>query len=197
MAGKRFQTGVNGYKKQEVNDYLEKVFEDFEQKLADKDEEIGKFIDQLGTITEKYNDLKLREEEIAIEKEKITQALIRADETYSSIVNGARDEAKETVQELKQKAEFEREKVIDIKAQLIEMKDAAQAIIAKYQTSIDLLCEDVKVYEEDVEEIEESEKIEEIELDDSKNFEIEVDEIEEEDDYDEINIIDDANFIDD
>ncbi|MBN2851661.1 MAG: DivIVA domain-containing protein [Clostridia bacterium] len=137
MAVKRFKSSLSGYDKSEVDRYIQNVFEDFESKLVEKDEEINRLFGQVKELSKKYDDIKLKEDQIAIEKEKITKALVRADETYAQIIEVAKKEAKNEVDSLENQAESQREKIVDIKKELIDLKKTAKAMIEKYQKAID------------------------------------------------------------
>ncbi len=152
MAGKRFSSSMSGYNKNEVDSYLKNVFDDFEQKLVEKDGEINKLLGQLKDLSQKYEDIKIKEEQIDIEKEKISKALVRADETYSQIIRDAKKEAIIETESLENKAEKQREKIVDIKKELLGLREAAYKMIDKYKKTIDEINQEFDIaIEEQVE----------------------------------------------
>ncbi len=160
MAGKRFSSSISGYNKNEVDSYLKNVFDDFEQKLVEKDGEINKLLGQLKDLSQKYEDIKIKEDQIELEKEKISKALIRADETYAQIINDAKKEAKIETESLEKRAEMQREKIVDIKKELLELREAAYLMIDKYKKTIDEINQEVDIaFEEEVEDSESADDI--------------------------------------
>ncbi len=139
MAQKRFQSSMFGFNKGSVNTYIESLTRDYEEKLTSKDLELEKMIAQLKNVSKKYEEIKLEEERILTEKEKISQALISANEKADKIIDEAKKRVAAEVVELEAVAENEREKIVDIKRELMEMKKEASAILGKYEKSINTL----------------------------------------------------------
>jgi len=136
MAQKRFQSSMFGFNKGTVNTYIENLTRDYEEKLTAKDMEIEKFVAQLKNVNKKYEAIKLEEERILTEKEKISQALVSANEKADKIVEEAKERISTEVTELEAAAEKEREKIVDIKRELKEMKTSASGILEKYEKAI-------------------------------------------------------------
>lgn len=148
MAGKRFPGAMFGFNKKMVNTYIENLIRDYEEKLTSKDIEIEKNMKQLKSITGKYEELKLEEERIRSEKEKITGALVKANEMAERIVEEAKEKASNEARDLEATAEREREKIVDVRKQLIRMKADASAILKNYSRAV----EKIIVEEENIEE---------------------------------------------
>lgn len=136
MAQKRFQSSMFGFNKGTVNTYIENLTRDSEEKLTSKDLEIEKLISQLKNVNMKYEEIKLEEERILTEKEKISQALVSANEKADKIVEEAKERIAAEVMELEATAENEREKIVDIKRELKEMKAEASGVLEKYEKAI-------------------------------------------------------------
>lgn len=136
MAQKRFQSSMFGFNKGTVNTYIENLTRDYEEKLTSKDLEIEKLISQLKNVNKKYEEIKLEEERILTEKEKISQALVSANEKAEKIVEEAKERITAEVIELEATAENEREKIVDIKRELKEMKAEASSVLEKYEKAI-------------------------------------------------------------
>jgi len=136
MAQKRFPNSMFGFEKSTVNTYIENLTRDYEEKLTAKDMEIEKLVAQLKNVNKKYESIKLEEERILTEKEKITKALISANEKADRIVEDAKETVTAEVVELETKAEKEREKIVDIKRELMGMKSEAMEMLTKYQSAL-------------------------------------------------------------
>ncbi len=136
MAQKRFPNSMFGFEKSTVNTYIENLTRDYEEKLTAKDMEIEKLVAQLKNVNKKYEAIKLEEERILTEKEKISQALVSANEKANKIVEDAKETVSAEVIELEAKAEKEREKIVDIKSELMGMKTDAMKMLEKYQKAL-------------------------------------------------------------
>ncbi|MCD6322200.1 MAG: DivIVA domain-containing protein [Clostridiales bacterium] len=136
MAQKRFQSSMFGFHKGTVNTYIENLTRDYEEKLTSKDLEIEKLVSQLKKVNRKYEEIKLEEERILTEKEKISQALVSANEKAEKIIEDAKEQIEAEVVELEAVAENEREKIVDIKRELKEMKAEASGVLRKYEKVI-------------------------------------------------------------
>ena len=136
MAQKRFPNSMFGFEKSTVNTYIENLTRDYEEKLTSKDMEIEKLVAQLKNVNKKYESIKLEEERILTEKEKITKALVSANEKADRIVEDAKETVTAEVVELETKAEKEREKIVDIKRELMGMKSEAMEMLTKYQKAL-------------------------------------------------------------
>ncbi|MDX1358614.1 MAG: DivIVA domain-containing protein [Clostridia bacterium] len=132
MAKKRFANSMFGFDKANVNTYIENLTRDYEEKLTAKDMEIEKLVAQLKNVNKKYEAIKLEEERILTEKEKISQALVSANEKADKIVVEAKERVSAEVVELEAAAEKEREKIVDIKRELMKMKAEASLVLDKF-----------------------------------------------------------------
>ncbi|MCK5757589.1 MAG: DivIVA domain-containing protein [Clostridiales bacterium] len=166
MAQKRFQSSMFGFNKGTVNTYIENLTKDYEEKLTSKDLEIEKLISQLKKVNKKYEEIKLEEERILTEKEKISQALVSANEKADKIVEDAKERITAEVVELEATAENEREKIVDIKRELKEMKAEASGILEKYEKAINEIVINNSV---ETPKIEEKKPKESIQVDGSDN----------------------------
>jgi len=161
MAGKRFPGSMFGFNKASVNNYLENLIKDYEEKLNAKDMELEKVNKHLRSVTSKYEELRLDEEQVRSEKEKISGALVKANEMADKILEEAKGKAAGEVSELEAAAEREREKIVDIRKNLMRMKSDAAAVLSTYSKAIDAI-----ILEEEEPEIEYTEEsVEETETD--------------------------------
>lgn len=142
MAGKRFPGSMFGFNKTAVNTYIETMIKDYEEKLSAKDSELDKVSKQLMKITDRYEELKFEEETIRSEKEKISGALVKANEKAEQIIAEARERAATEVADLEAAAEREREKIVDIRKQLMQMKSEATAVLQSYGSAVNSIIFD-------------------------------------------------------
>ncbi|HXK71087.1 MAG: DivIVA domain-containing protein [Clostridia bacterium] len=137
MAKKRFRSSMSGYNKDEVNKYIEKMMEEYEAKIAQKDTVINSMQETIDDVQKKYEELKGREDTLHKEKDNITKALFKANELSDQIVKEAKESAFKEVTELEIKAEEEREKIVDLKKQLATLQANAAKLLEKFSDSLE------------------------------------------------------------
>ena len=137
MAKKRFRSSMSGYNKDEVNKYIEKMMEEYEAKIAQKDTVINSMQETIDDVQKKHEELKGREDTLHKEKDNITKALFKANELSDQIVKEAKESAFKEVTELEIKAEEEREKIVDLKKQLATLQANAAKLLEKFSDSLE------------------------------------------------------------
>ena len=91
---KRFRTSfMGGFKKADVNSYIEKILGEFDIKLKEKDDEISQLKSQNKDIRMRYEDLLRKADQINEDRAKIAEVLIKAQEQADIMMENARQEA--------------------------------------------------------------------------------------------------------
>ena len=123
MAGeKRFGNSIFGFKKSDVNSYIEKILMEFDDKLKEKDNEIVMLKSQNKEIKGKYEEFGKKAEQINEDRAKIGDVLIKAQEKAELMVSEAKIQALEEKKKLDEIIEREKEKLVDIKDELKTLK---------------------------------------------------------------------------
>lgn len=139
MAGeKKFGSSTFGFNKSDVNAYIEKIIHEFDQRLKEKDDEISNLKLQVREMKTRFDSAAIDSESLSKEKGRIASALIKAQEKAEAVYEEAKSRAAEEKVVLEAALETEREKIIDIKRDVKNMKSLVVAALAKYQ---DLLSE--------------------------------------------------------
>lgn len=134
MSGeKKFGSAAFGFNKSDVNAYIEKIIHEFDQRLKEKDDEISNLKLQIREMKTRYETASLDNQNLTKEKEKIAEAIIIAQEKAEAIVEEAKARATEEKLRLEQTLESERERIIDIKRDVKNMKSQVVEILTKYQ----------------------------------------------------------------
>ncbi|NLX64149.1 MAG: hypothetical protein GX022_05150 [Clostridiaceae bacterium] len=134
MSGeKKFGTALFGFKKSDVNAYIEKILYEFDLRLKEKDDEISNLKLQIREMKARYESVAEDSQTLTKEKEKIASALITAQETADAILREAKERAAEEQSKLEAVLEKEREKIIDIKRDIKTMKVQIVDMLTKYQ----------------------------------------------------------------
>ena len=136
---KRFRTSLFGFKKSDVNSYVEKILREFDNMLKEKENEINNIKSQNDDIKEKYNELLSKSEQINADRTKVADALIQAQEKAERILEDARNQALEEKKSIEELIEREKEKLIDIKEELIGLRSEAVDVLKKYEMQLDSL----------------------------------------------------------
>lgn len=133
---KRFGTSLFGFKKSDVNSYIEKILREFDDKLKEKDDEIASLKNQGRELRAKYEELAKKADQINDDRAKIADVLIKAQEKAELILEDARNQAIEEKKRLEEIIEQEREKLVDIKEELKTLKAAVANILKKHETQL-------------------------------------------------------------
>ena len=133
MAGeKKFGSAVYGFRKEDVNAYIERIIKEFDLRLKEKDEEILELKASNRYYREKYEGVEAKAKNLSDEKDKIASALIEAQENAKRIVAEAKERAVTEKQELDNMLEEEREKIVDIKVGIKDLKDSIAVVLRKF-----------------------------------------------------------------
>lgn len=134
MAGeKKFGTSMFGFNKSDVNAYIEKIIHEFDQRLKEKDDEISNLKLQIREMKARFDTAASDSEALLREKERIAVALIKAQEKADAVMEEARARAAEEKERLDAALEAERERIIDLKRDIRQMKNMVTEALAKYQ----------------------------------------------------------------
>jgi cell division initiation protein len=143
MAGeKRFRTKfMGGFKKSDVNVYIEKMLAEFDEKMEKKDLEIASLTNELRRERIKNEEILKKADEINEDRNKIANVLIRAQEKAELIMEEAREQAVEEKKNLDAMVEQEKEKLVDAKAELRALKGNVIETLKKFDEELENLIE--------------------------------------------------------
>lgn len=148
MAGeKRFRTSMFGFKKSDVNSYIEKMLREFDDRLKEKDDEIAVLKNQNKEIRLKYDDIAQKADQINEDRAKIADVLIKAQEKAELMLEDAKVQAIEEKKRLEQMIEEEREKLVDIKAELKTLKSEVVTTLKKYEGQLNVMIDNELIEE--------------------------------------------------
>lgn len=137
MAGeKRFGTSLFGFKKFDVNQYIETILREFDEKLKEKDEEINNLKNQGREIKSKLEDFIHKTDQINEDRAKIADVLIKAQEKADLIVEDAKIQAIDEKKKLESMIEQEKEKLVDMKTEIKVLKTEVISTLKKYENQL-------------------------------------------------------------
>ncbi len=138
MSGeKKFRTGMSGYNKDDVNEYIERILSEFDSRLKEKDDEISGLKLQLRDTKGKLDQAGSNVDAVTKDRERISLVLIQAQQKADSMLEDARAEAGAERERLENLLETHRESLIDVKRDIRDMKSYVADMLAKYATGLD------------------------------------------------------------
>ena len=134
---KKFTSEMFGYDKKEVEEYIKALKAEYESRIQAERSDANRISNELTIVKKKLE----RYEIDYIEKqEKVANALITAEDQAKKIVETSRTEAMQEKERIESLIEMEKEKLLDIKKDLIDLKEKTVSLLEKYSQGMnDLL----------------------------------------------------------
>ncbi len=146
---KRFRTSfMGGFKKTDVNAYIEKILGEFDIKLKEKDDEISQLKSQNKDVRTRYEELLTKADQINEDRAKISEVLIKAQEKADMMMETARQEALEEKRLLEDAIEQDKEKLVDIRQEIKSLKGEIVSTLKKYEAQLVTIVQDNEEDEE-------------------------------------------------
>ena len=127
---KKFGSEMFGYAKSEVDEYIKSLKAEYESKLQAEKSDSNRIANELTIIKKKVE-----------RQEKVANALITAEDQARKIIEDARNEALQEKDRIEALIEMEREKLLDAKKEVLDLKEKSIVLMQKYQSEIDNLVE--------------------------------------------------------
>lgn len=135
---KKFSNEMFGYEKKEVEEYIKELKADYESKIYAEKSEVNRLSNEMTIIKKK---LEQYETEYLSKQEKVANALITAEDQAKKILDKAREEATEEKNRIEQVSELEKEKLLDIKKEVIDLKERTIRVLEKYNGELSALMD--------------------------------------------------------
>lgn len=135
---KKFTSEMFGYSKKEVEEYIKDMKADYEGRLQVEKAEVNRLSNEITIIRKK---LERYDNEYLQKQEKVANALITAEDQSKAIVENARQEAINEKNRIESLIEAEKEKLLDIKKEVIELKERTVQVLEKYNNTMSDLLE--------------------------------------------------------
>lgn len=139
---KRFGTSLFGFRKTDVNAYIEKILGEFDSRLREKEDEITALKAQNREIRLKHEELLKKTDLIVEDRTKIADVLIKAQEKAEQLLEDARREALAEKKRLEEEIEQEKEKLVDIKREVKLLKSGLISTLRNYDSQLDNLVKE-------------------------------------------------------
>lgn len=136
---KKFSTEMFGYDKKEVEEYVKAIKAEYESKLQAEKSDANRIANELSLVKRK---LEKYETEYISKQEKVASALITAEDQAKKIIEDSRNEAMQEKDRIEHLIEMEKEKLLDMKKEVIDLREKTVNLLDKYSQDINDLIDD-------------------------------------------------------
>ena len=126
---KKFANEMFGYNKAEVDDYIKELRSEYETKLQAERSDSNRLSNELTIVKKK---IERYDTDYIQRQEKVANALITAEDQSKRIIEAARAEANTERERIEHLIELEKEKLLDMKKEVVDLKEKAQKIMEKF-----------------------------------------------------------------
>ena len=135
---KKFGNEMFGYDKREVEDYIKTLKAEYESRIQAEKSEANRVANELTILKKK---LERYEIDYVQKQEKVANALITAEDQARKIVETSRNEAMLEKERIEHLIEMEKEKLLDIKKEVIDLKEKTIRMLDKYSQEMNNLID--------------------------------------------------------
>ena len=135
---KKFGTEMLGYSKKEVEEYIKSLKAEYESKLQAERSDANRIANELTIVKKK---LEKYEFDYVQKQEKVANALITAEDQAKKIIESSRSEAMQEKDRIEHLIEMEKEKLLDIKKDVIDLKERTVRLLDKYSQEMNNLLD--------------------------------------------------------
>lgn len=135
---KKFGNEMFGYDKREVEDYIKSLKAEYESRIQAEKSDANRVANELTIMKKK---LERYEVDYVQKQEKVANALITAEDQARKIVETSRMEAMQEKERIEHLIEMEKEKLLDIKKEVIDLKEKTIRMLDKYSQEMNNLID--------------------------------------------------------
>ena len=135
---KKFSSEMFGYDKKEVDEYIKALKAEYESKLQAERSDANRVSNELTILKRK---LEKYEVDYVTRQEKVANALITAEDQAKKIIENSRIQSMQEKERIEHLIEMEKEKLLDIKKEVIELKEKTIKILDKYSNDMNNLLD--------------------------------------------------------
>ena len=135
---KKFGNEMFGYDKREVEDYIKALKADYESRIQAERSDANRVANELTIVKKK---LERYEVDYVQKQEKVANALITAEDQAKKIIETSRNEAMQEKERIEHLIEMEKEKLLDLKKEVIDLKEKTVRLLDKYSQEMNNLLD--------------------------------------------------------
>ncbi len=135
---KKFSSEMFGYDKKEVEEYIKAMKAEYESKIQAEKSDANRIANELTILKKK---LEKYEIDYIAKQEKVANALITAEDQAKKIIENSRIESMQEKDRIEHLIEMEKEKLLDIKKEVIDLKEKTITLLDKYSSEMNNLLD--------------------------------------------------------
>jgi len=135
---KKFGSEMFGYDKKEVEEYMKAMKAEYESKIQAERSDANRVANELTMVKRK---LEKYENDYIAKQEKVASALITAEDQAKKIIEDSRSEAIQEKDRIEHLIEMEKEKLLDMKREVIDLKERTVRLLDKYSQEMNNLLD--------------------------------------------------------
>ena len=135
---KKFSNEMFGYDKREVEEYIKAMKAEYESKIQAEKSDANRIANELTILKRK---LEKYETDYISKQEKVANALITAEDQAKKIIENSRIESMQEKDRIEHLIEMEKEKLLDIKKEVIDLKEKTITLLDKYSNEMNNLLD--------------------------------------------------------
>ena len=135
---KKFGTEMFGYDKKEVEEYVKDLKAEYESKLQAERSDANRIANELTIVKKK---LEKYECDYVQRQEKVANALITAEDQAKKTIESSRNEAMQEKDRIEHLIEMEKEKLLDLKKDVIDLKEKTVRLLDRYSQEMNNLLD--------------------------------------------------------
>ena len=135
---KKFCNEMFGYDKREVEEYIKAMKAEYESKIQAEKSDANRIANELTILKRK---LEKYETDYIAKQEKVANALITAEDQAKKIIENSRIESMQEKDRIEHLIEMEKEKLLDIKKEVIDLKEKTITLLDKYSNEMNNLLD--------------------------------------------------------
>jgi cell division initiation protein len=135
--GAKLKLSTFGYNKRSVEQYINQLNEEFEEKLKEKEEQILQLNAQIKKYLAQLDAVNQDTSTSSESKSKIADVLIKAQSTADAILEEAKANAIKEKKEIEKLIEEDREKLVDLKTEIKKIRSSVTLALKTFEKQID------------------------------------------------------------
>ena len=135
---KKVSSEMFGYDKKEVEEYIKAMKAEYESKIQAEKSDANRIANELTILKKK---LEKYEIDYIAKQEKVANALITAEDQAKKIIENSRIESMQEKDRIEHLIEMEKEKLLDIKKEVIDLKEKTITLLDKYSSEMNNLLD--------------------------------------------------------
>ena len=141
LGQKLFKSGLFGFKKKSVNQYINDLAQNYANEISQKDEQIAQLTKENGNLKGRLDELEGRTRSMESERDYIANAIIQAEQEAQRMMENAKKSVEERRKELEAEMTEDMRRSEEIKQHLASLRQDAIAVMREYEEKLGQLTE--------------------------------------------------------